>query len=190
MPAWPAALFGRNSAHIEANCACCNARVGVSALEKFMSVFPVRVVVTAAVLAALGTTACTPVRTHQGYVVDNELMSSIQPGVDNRESVLTTLGQPTFTSQFNQGEWYYVSRNSSNLAFNNPRTKDQLTLRIRFDTKGNVTSVDKMGKELVASVDPTGKKTPTLGKKRGFFEDLFGNIGTVGAPGTAPGGGE
>jgi outer membrane protein assembly factor BamE (lipoprotein component of BamABCDE complex) len=154
-----------------------------------MSVFPVRVVVSAAALLALGATACTPVRTHQGYVVDNELVTSIQPGVDNRESVLTTLGQPTFTSQFNQGEWYYVSRNSSNLAFNNPRTKDQLTLRIRFDSKGNVTSVDKMGKELIASIDPTGKKTPTLGKKRGFFEDLFGNIGTVGAPGTAPGGG-
>jgi len=30
-------------------------------------------------------------------------------------------------------------------------------------------------------------KTPTLGRKRSFFEELFGNIGTVGAPGL-PGG--
>ena len=33
------------------------------------------------------------------------------------------------------------------------------------------------------NVDPTGKKTPTLGRKRSFFEELFGGIGTVGAPG-------
>ena len=154
-----------------------------------MSVFPVRVVISAAALAILGTSACVPVRTHQGYVADTELVTSIQPGVDNRESVLTTLGQPTFTSQFNQGEWYYVSRDSSNLAFNNPRTKTQLTLRVTFDTKGNVTAVDRMGKEMIASVDPTGKKTPTLGRKRGFFQDLFGNIGTVGAPGMGGQGG-
>ena len=65
-----------------------------------------------------------------------------------------------------------------------------MRLRIRFDAKGTVTAVDKMGKELVASVDPTSKKTPTLGKKRSFFEDLFGNIGTVGAgvPGAGQGG--
>ena len=154
-----------------------------------MPVFPVRVLACAAALAALATSACVPVRTHQGYVVDQELVASIQPGVDNRESVLTTLGRPTFTSQFNEGEWYYVSRTSSNLAFNNPSAKDQLTLRVRFDAKGNVVKIDRMGKDLVASIDPTGKKTPTLGKKRGFFEDLFGNIGTVGAPGTGGAGG-
>jgi outer membrane protein assembly factor BamE (lipoprotein component of BamABCDE complex) len=156
-----------------------------------MSVFPVRALACAAALAVLGTSACTPVRTHQGYIVDKELVDAIQPGVDNRESVMTTLGQPTFTSQFNSGEWYYVSRDSSNLAFNSPSAKTQLTLRIRFDAKGNVTAVDRMGKEMVASVDLYGKKTPTLGRHRGFFEDLFGNIGTVGAPGTgAPGGGD
>lgn len=150
-----------------------------------MSVFPVRALGGVAVLVLLGTSACTPVRTHQGYVVDQELVTSIQPGVDNRESVLKTLGRPTLTGQFSEGEWYYVSRSAANLAFNDPSVKDQLTLRIRFDQGGNVTAVDRMGKELIASVNPTDKKTPTLGRKRTFFDDLFGNIGTVGAPGTA-----
>ena len=151
---------------------------------------PVRALGAAALLAAaLGTSACAPVRTHQGYVIDRELVDAIQPGVDNRESVLQTLGRPTLTSQFNGGEWYYVSRTSSNLGFQNPRPRQQETLRVRFDATGNVASIDKTGTELVASVDPYGKKTPTLGRKRGFFEDLFGNIGTVGAPGAGPGGG-
>ena len=151
---------------------------------------PVRALGAAALLAAaLGTSACAPVRTHQGYVVDRELVDAIQPGVDNRESVLQTLGRPTLTSQFNGGEWYYVSRISSNLGFQNPRPQLQETLRVRFDAAGNVASISKTGTELIASVDPYGKKTPTLGRKRGFFEDLFGNIGTVGAPGTGPAGG-
>ena len=139
--------------------------------------------------AAMGASACTPIRSHQGYVIDKELVDSVQPGVDTRESVLQTLGRPTLTSQFNQGEWYYISRDSRNFGYSDPKVREQQTIRVRFDAKGNVAAVDRMGKELIASVDPYGKKTPTLGRKRNFFSDLFGNIGTVGAPGAGSGGG-
>ena len=149
--------------------------------------FPVRLAGCAALLAALGSTACAPIQTHQGYVIDQELVSSVQPGVDNRDSVLQTLGRPTLTSQFNQGEWYYVSRDSSNMGYQTPRPKSQTTMRIRFDAKGNVAAVDRMDEKLIAKVDPYGKTTPTLGHKSGFFESLFGNIGTVGAPGMGQG---
>ena len=44
-------------------------------------------------------------------------------------------------------------------------------------------SVEKTGKEKIAQVDPSGDKTPTLGRKRSFFEELFGNIGTISQPG-------
>lgn len=150
-----------------------------------------------AVAAALGvlltTGACTPVRSHQGYIVDADLVNSIQPGVDNRQSVLGTLGKPSFTSQFagtgQGGDWYYVARDSRNLAFNNPRAKAQITLQISFDPAGNVTAIRRGGVEQIAAVSPYGKITPTLGKKRGFFEDLFGNIGSVGAPGMGSGAG-
>ena len=43
------------------------------------------------------------------------------------------------------------------------------------------------GKELIASVDPVGDYTKTLGRKRSFFDELFGNIGTISQPGL-PGG--
>lgn len=139
----------------------------------------------AGVLAA----GCTPLRSHQGYIVDADLVNSIQPGVDNRQSVLATLGTPSFASQFNQGDWYYVSRDSRNLAFTPPKPRDQLTMQISFDQAGNVTTVRKSGIDQVVSLKPDGKTTPTLGRKRGFFQDLFGNIGTVGAAGAGGGGG-
>ena len=140
-------------------------------------------------LAACGMAACAPLRGHQGYIVDADLVNSIQPGVDNRQTVAQVLGRPTLAAQFTDNEWYYVSRDTRNYSFNSPRPVDQTTLRVRFDANGAVTAIDRMGMEQIASITPSDKKTPTLGRDRGFFEDLFGNIGTVGAPGAGPAGG-
>lgn len=141
------------------------------------------------VTALLAAGACTPLRSHQGYVVDADLVNSVQPGVDNRQSVLQTLGRPSFTGQFGDTDWYYVARDSSNLAFRNPRPRNQITLRISFDEAGNVAAIRRSGLDQVASINPSNEKTPTLGRERGFFEELFGNIGTVGAPGVGGAGG-
>jgi outer membrane protein assembly factor BamE (lipoprotein component of BamABCDE complex) len=132
---------------------------------------------------ALSSTACHKVRGYQGYVSDTVLIDGIQPGIDNRTSVEKTLGRPTFGGQFDSNDWYYVSRQTRRYEFNKPRASDTAVLRVRFDAAGNVASVSKSGLEKVASIDPVNDKTPTLGKKRGFFEDLFGNIGQVGSVG-------
>lgn len=136
---------------------------------------------------ALASTACHKVRGYQGYVSDSVLIDGIQPGIDNRTSVERTLGRPTFGGQFDSNDWYYVSRQTRRYEFNKPKASDTSVLRVRFDDAGNVASVNKTGLEQVASIDPFKDKTPTPGKKRGFFEDLFGNIGQVGSVGQGGG---
>ncbi len=138
-----------------------------------------------AVLAA----GCASIRDHRGYLVDATLVDSVQPGIDNRQSVEHTLGRPTFVSQFGDKSWFYVSQETGQKPFKRARTRDQSILRVRFDEAGNVAGVDRAGMEKVARLDPDGHKTPTLGRNRTFIEDLFGNIGSVGAPGMGPGGG-
>src|SRR4051794_22396336 len=133
--------------------------------------------------AAASLAGCAAQNAHKGAVIDLQLASSVQPGVDNKASVEKLLGRPSFTGQFTPNEWYYVSRDTAQFAFRNPRTIKQTVLLVRFDPAGNVASVDRMGKELVLNVEPSGRKTPTLGRKQGFFEELFNNIGTVGTPG-------
>ena len=59
---------------------------------------------------AMTMTGCTQVRGHQGYIADEELMSAVQAGIDNRQSVEASLGRPTFTGQFDDNTWYYLSR--------------------------------------------------------------------------------
>ena len=139
--------------------------------------------VSLAVITVALLSGCAGVQAHKGAVVDAQLASAIQPGVDNKESVAKTLGRPSFTGQFNASDWYYVSRDTNQVAFRNPRPVRQTVLHVSFDPKGNVTGVNRTGKELVMNVNPTHRSTPTLGRKKSFFDELFGNIGQVGAGG-------
>lgn len=130
-------------------------------------------------VALLG--GCAGIRDHRGYVFDEQLASGIQVGVDNKDSVARTLGRPTFTGQFTPNDWYYVGRDTSTFAFRRPRVTDQTVLRVSFDQAGNVVSLQKTDETQIASIRPSGDRTPTLGRKRSFFEELFGNIGAVGS---------
>ncbi len=140
-------------------------------------------VLLAAALGAVLAAGCTPIREHQGYLVDDPLVAAIQPGVDNRDSVTGTLGRPTFVGQFDQRDWYYVSRNTRQLAFAMPRPHEQVVLHVRFDAAGNVQSVQRTGVELAVNINPDNDKTPTLGSETSLFQELFGNIGAVGQTG-------
>src|SRR3954469_25941573 len=137
---------------------------------------------TVTIAAALMFVGCAQTRQHKGVVLDPQLISAIQPGVDNKDSVEKALGRPSFTGEFTPNDWYYVSRDVSQVAFRNPRVKKQTVLIVRFDRKGNVAAVQRTGRELVMNVNPAGRKPPTLGRKKSFFDELFGNIGSVGAP--------
>lgn len=144
-------------------------------------------ILVATAILALGTSGCSRVRGHQGFISDPALVTAITPGVDNRDSVQKTLGRPSFISQFGEQDWYYVGRDTKTLAFAVPKATAQTAMRVRFDAKGNVSAVDQLGMQHIASINPSGAKTPTLGKSRSFWDDLFGNIGTVGS--TTPAGG-
>ena len=137
--------------------------------------------------AGAALSGCSSIRESRGYVVDNTLLQSIQPGIDNQRSVEGTLGRPSFTSQYGEQTWYYVSSVTGRRPLVRPRIQSHSVLAVKFDAAGNVASVDQSGVEDVVYLTPDGDKTPTLGRERGFLEDLFGNIGTVGSGGPAPG---
>lgn len=140
-------------------------------------------------LIVMAASGCTSIQERRGYLADALLTNGIRAGIDNQRSVEATLGRPTFTSQFGETTWYYVSSTTGLRPFGRPRIEDQSVMAVRFDTAGNVLSVDRSGLERVVYLSPEGDETPTLGRERGFLEDLFGNIGAVGAGGPAPTGG-
>jgi outer membrane protein assembly factor BamE (lipoprotein component of BamABCDE complex) len=139
--------------------------------------------------AALLVAGCASNRAHKGAVLDPQLVSSIQPGVDNKASVQKLLGTPTLAGEFTPDNWYYVSRDTNQVAFRNPRVTRQLVMLVRFDQTGNVSSTQRTGKELILGLNPSHRQTPTLGRKKSFFDELFGNIGSVSSGGLPGGGG-
>lgn len=138
------------------------------------------ILATAAATAGCG---ARQIANNQGYIADEELASSVQPGVDNKDSVAKALGRPTLASQWDDNVWYYISRNTKQLAFARPVPRDQRIMIVTFGPDGSVARVEKRGLEKVADISPEADKTPTLGRETGLLEDLFGNIGTVGAGG-------
>jgi len=148
----------------------------------------VRLVAVMSAAALAGGCSSLGIREHKGYVLDKELASTVQVGVDNKESVAKTLGRPSFTGQFDPNDWYYVARDTRIIPFRSQKVLDQDVVHIRFDAAGNVASVNTTGEELVARIDPVDDRTPTLGRQRSFFDELFGNIGVLnqGALGQQP----
>lgn len=131
--------------------------------------------------------ACSAIRESRGYIDDPTLTATIQPRIDNQQSVEGTLGRPTFISQYGTPTWYYVSSTTGQRPFNRPRISAHNVLSVQFDDAGRVAEVKRSGLDQVVYLDPNGDKTPTLGRERGFLEDLFGNIGQVGGAGVGGG---
>lgn len=139
--------------------------------------------VAAIALVGVAVSGCSSIRELRGYIVDSVLVASVQPGIDNQRSVEATLGRPTFSSQFGEPTWYYVSSTTGRKPFRKTRIKEHQVLAVKFDKAGNVIAADRTGMDQVVYLSPDGDSTPTLGRERTFLEDLFGNIGTVGQAG-------
>ena len=140
--------------------------------------------------AGLGLGGCSSILESRGYIIDPALADSVQPGIDNETSVEGALGRPTFTSEYGEPTWYYVSSVTGRRPFRDPRIREHTVLAVRFDDAGRVIGVERTGIERVVFLNPNGNKTPTVGRERGFLQDLFGNIGQVGGMGggMGPGG--
>jgi len=152
------------------------------------------IIVAGGALLLMMTGGCSRIRERQGFLIEPAIVNSVLAGVDNKQSVEGSMGRPTFVSQFGPERWYYVSRATRQLAFSNPRPDGEIVYVIEFDKAGNVAKVSSdFTLNKVASINPAGDKTPTLGRKRSIFNDIFGNIGAVGAAGLGddegPGGG-
>ncbi len=134
-----------------------------------------RIAVTAVGAALLA--GCAGIKDHRGYIMDSQLVEAVQVGVDNKDSVSKSLGRPTFVGQFDPNDWYYLSADTKIVPFRSAKTIDQDLVHIRFDSAGNVIAINRTDETQIVSINPSKDKTPTLGRNRSFFDELFGNIG-------------
>lgn len=145
-----------------------------------------------ALLIAASLSACTTARNTRGYIFNDQVVDSLAEGVDNRRSVLDSLGNPSTTSAFGQETWYYVSRETVTEGFLKERPISQKIVAIAFDDGGAVQSISRHDLSDAKKISPHADETPIRGKTLGFFEELLRGIGRVGPGGPGgrgPGGG-
>lgn len=128
-------------------------------------------------LAAALASACSPIRTSNGYVPDNELVDKVRPGVHDKDSVAQLLGSPTSVAQFDNDVWLYVKRDAERLAFFEEKVTSQVVVEVKFDAAGIVSDVGRYNLEDGRDLELIERITPTRGKELTFIEQLFGNIG-------------
>jgi len=128
-------------------------------------------------IAGVCTTACGNARATRGYVFDNDLANAILPGVDNRQSVRSTLGTPTVSATFDDKTWYYVSTTVRLRPVFWPDPKSHRVMAVSFNDKGVVANIDNYDLSAMKPINPVNDKTPTKGRTLNFFQQLFGTIG-------------
>jgi outer membrane protein assembly factor BamE (lipoprotein component of BamABCDE complex) len=116
-----------------------------------------------AFVSATGLGGCAQTVDQRGYLMDEDLVKEIRPGVDNRASVLAVLGTPTLAGTFDEDNWYYVSRTQESWAFFRPDVVENQVLMVSFDQSGNVKDISRMGMEAAREISPVDAKTPTRG---------------------------
>lgn len=135
-------------------------------------------------VAGLALSACGNSRMVRGYIFDKELADAIQPGVDNRQSVESTLGTPTVRASFNDNTWYYISTTVRIRPVFWPDAKGHRVMAVAFNDSGVVTDVKNYGLNDMRKINPVDDETPTKGRNLNFFQQIFGGVGRF--AGSAP----
>jgi outer membrane protein assembly factor BamE (lipoprotein component of BamABCDE complex) len=137
-------------------------------------------------LSAASLLACTARIETQGYIPDEELVAQIQIGVDGPRDVAEVLGTPPSETPFsvdNTRTWYYIMRRTKRESFFDEEVLDQRVLAVEFDESGYVSGFRRYELADGQLVEPVDRVTPTRGRRLGFFEQIFGNVGRFGTGG-------
>jgi outer membrane protein assembly factor BamE (lipoprotein component of BamABCDE complex) len=131
----------------------------------------------AAALLATGLASCAATVDQRGNLPEPEKLAQIQPGTTTKEQVVKILGTPSSTGVFDDKNWYYISRRTSQISFFDPNVLDQQVYIVNFDAAGVVRGVDHKDLADGRDIAPAPGATPAPGRELTFLEQVLGNIG-------------
>jgi outer membrane protein assembly factor BamE (lipoprotein component of BamABCDE complex) len=145
-----------------------------------------------ATAAGLSLAACAPVENQRGYVPDQQAVSSIQVGMDTKDTVSMKLGDPSTAATFGNDTWYYISAHVEQNAFFAPRAIERNIVAVEFAGDGKVTDIHRYTLADGKVVDFVTRETPTRGREQSLLQQIFnavpGRVGGAPTGGTGPGG--
>ncbi len=114
---------------------------------------------------------------NRGFVMDQEAIAKVKPGMDV-QAVLQTLGTPSTTSTVGNRTFYYVSqRTKRTFQFQNPQVVDQNVVAVYFNKGFKVERIANWGLQDGVIFDFISRTTPTGGDEQSFLRNLFRGVG-------------
>ena len=131
----------------------------------------------AALIAPLA--ACTTAGPQvQGYVIDEQAVAEIKPGM-SAEQVLKILGTPSTVSTVGNQSWYYISQNTNrSFMFDKPTITDQRVLTVLFTKALKVERIANYGQKDGVLFDFNTNATPTGGKDLSIVRQMLRMVGS------------
>jgi outer membrane protein assembly factor BamE (lipoprotein component of BamABCDE complex) len=146
--------------------------------EKFVKALSKRNILLASTLIiGFAISGCTVDRQIRGYIMDTNETSAVTPGFDNMSSVVNLLGNPSMRGTFTDDVWYYINEHARRRSLFKASATERTIMAIYFDEVGLVAEIKTITLADAIKVKPRHDKTPTRGRKLGFFEQIFGNVG-------------
>ena len=130
--------------------------------------------------------SCSPIVENRGYVFDEKLLDQIKVNETISNDVMDILGSPSTTSAIDASTWYYIYSKAETVAFYHPTVTDRRVLAVSFDDDNKVNNLKYYGLEEGKIISYVDRTTPTRGRELTILQQLFGNLGRLGA-GSLPG---
>ena len=127
----------------------------------------------------LAIAACTPIFSNHGYIPTDDDLAVLQVGVDTRETVSATVGQPAASDLLGDEAWYYVQSRWKTVGAAAAVEIDRQVVAITFDPNGTVANIERFGLEQGRIVPLSRRVTTTNIRGRGVLAQIFGNIGKL-----------
>lgn len=150
----------------------------------------------AAVLAASGLSACSPIKSYSGFQAIDSDPKDVKVSTDTKSTVRAKLGSPSVTSTFDPNVWFYINQVKQRVAFQKPHVTARNVTAITFNKDSEIVETVnvytlKDGKVIAFN----GRETPTRGREMTVLEQLIGSLGNGGmlqnmddtVPGNRPG---
>ena len=126
-------------------------------------------------------TACAATYRDHGYIPPNDELDNVVVGVDTRDTIEASIGNPVSRGVLEGGDWYFVQSRWRNYAFKAPKEIEREILAIRFDTSGVVRNIERFGLEDGNIIVLSRRVTETNIKDVNFLEQMFGSFGNISA---------
>ena len=130
--------------------------------------------------------SCSPIVENRGYVFDEKLLDQIKVNETISNDVMDILGSPSTTSAIDASTWYYIYSKAETVAFYHPTVTSRRVLAVSFDDDNKVNNLKYYGLEEGKIISYVDRTTPTRGRELTVLQQLFGNLGRLGA-GSLPG---